>query len=404
MECLPDLVMVEILKLLSYRDLLNVSITSSRLNKLSTYDKLWEYHCKRIWLIMDISEQTTWKDEFIAHYKKYHNYLSSFKEIKSCWIAMENFLSEHCPEIYQTLNPGIDEEVLSRFEDVHKVSLPSDYKVSYLIHNGQTCDIPGQYGVFGGIFLPHESFFCSGLCKFDTAIESYSAQCQYALPITHTQSLKLSVAQLVLPNDWENKHISHNTELIAFREGHYCSIAESFTEWFSGYVEKLTKGHYEIWQGNILLYDKDTEVTAVTNYIKVSVRWSYNHTFNTIISSSNLYTYHITMSMADDAPESESCKLMTRHWEINDENGEAHVVDGDGVVGYYPVMQPGAKFSWRSYTTFQTIEGGSMKGHFTMYYLSNRGRMFNVTCPEFKMRRPPMSQPKWTESGSFNAH
>jgi len=401
MDYLPDLVLTEILKLLNYRDLVNIGFTNAHLYKLSTFDKLWEYQCKNVWLVSEIPEHSTWKDVFIMHYKKYHKYISSFKKIKSSWIALEVFLSKHCPEIYGTLNPGIDEEVLLRFEDVHKVSLPSDYKVSYLIHNGQTCDIPGQYGIFGGIFLPHESFFCSGLSQFDTAIKSYSAQCQYALPITHTQSLKLAVAQLVLPNDLSNKHISHHTELIAFREGHYCSIADSFTEWFTGYVEKLTSGHYEVWQGNILLYDKDTEVIAITKHIKVSVRWSYNHTFNTIISSSNLYTYHITMSMAPDAPEAESCKLMSRHWEINDENGDAHIVDGDGVVGYYPVMRPGAKFSWRSYTTFQTIDGGSMKGYFTMYCLSNPDCMFNVTCPEFKMRRPPMEQPKWTETGSF---
>ena len=398
MDCLPDLVLTEILKLLNYKDLVSVSSVSTRLYKLSSCTKLWEYQSRNEWLVSEKPENATWKEVFIANYKQYRKYMPCFKKIKSCWISLEKFLSDYCPEIYATLNPGIDEEILLQFEKSHKVILPLDYKASYLIHNGQVCDYPGENGIFGGIFLPHESFFCSGLCTFETAIQSFSDQCQYALPITHTQSLKLAVAQLTLPLDLSNKQVSHNTEMVAFREGRYCSISDSFTDWFSSYVEKLTNGHYDVWQGNILLYDKDTEVTAVTNHIKVSVRWSYNHTFNTIISSSNLYTYHITMSMPDDAPESESCKLISRHWEVQDENGDEHVVDGDGVVGCFPVMQPGAEFSWRSYTTFKTMHGGSMQGYFTMYFLRNPGRTINITCPKFKMKRPPLERPKWTES------
>ena len=37
--------------------------------------------------------------------------------------------------------------------------------------------------------------------------------------------------------------------------------------------------------------------------------------------------------MHPDAPESESCKLQTRHWIITDEEGGEERVDGPGVIG-----------------------------------------------------------------------
>ena len=405
MNFLPDLVLLEIFKYLEFRDLISVSEVCTNLNRLSSSDKLWKALCRDVWLLKskcckDSFDERTWKEVFILQYQLFGKYLSCYKKVKSRWIALETYLEQNCPEIFKSLNPGLEEKVLDEFEKLRKVILPLDYKLSYLLHNGQNCQSPGRYGIFGGIFLPQESFFCSGFCPFEIAVESFSSQCLFALPITHTQSLKLSVAQLVLPKDLCHKQVAHKTELIAFQDGQYCSIADSFADWFSQYVDKLTDNHFCIVQGNILLYDKATEVSKKTNNITVSVRWSYNHTFNTVISASNLYTYHITMSMAAEAPNSESCKLLTRHWDIKDETGDFHVVDGDGVVGYYPVMRPGSTFSWRSSTTFKTNEGGSMKGYFTMQYLSNPSLILHVVCPEFKMRRPPLLEPKWTERKS----
>ncbi|PRD26956.1 UNVERIFIED_CONTAM: apaG [Trichonephila clavipes] len=71
------------------------------------------------------------------------------------------------------------------------------------------------------------------------------------------------------------------------------------------------------------------------------------------------------MSMSPDAPQSEACQLETRHWIITDDNGSEEQVDGPGVVGEYPVMYPGANFSWVSSTSFTTTYG-NMKGYFRM--------------------------------------
>ena len=391
MDCFSDEVLISILELVSYKDLVNVSLASTRLNKLSSYDKLWKDHCKNVWLLTEKTEDITWKDEFIAHYNKFHNYMSCYEKVKSSWVALEKFLSEHCPEIYRTLNPGIDEEVLLKFEDSHNVTLPLDYKLSYLLHNGQTCDT-NQYGIFGGIFFTQEGYFGSALCKIENAIEVYSIHHEHALPITHShpEIKNFSVSQLALPNDESKKH---NSELISFRENQYRPIAKSFTEWFSSYVEKLTNGHYEVWQGNILLYDKDTEVSVVTNHIKVTHRWLHNCSLE-VQSTESLkcdhYTFQVRLSMADDAPKSASCKLELRHLEVHIAHDNVKMFTGDGFGGNYPVMEPGAKFTWRDSIGLKANWSGSIKGYFKMRYLHDPSRSFNVAFPELKLSRPPM--------------
>ena len=53
----------------------------------------------------------------------------------------------------------------------------------------------------------------------------------------------------------------------------------------------------------------------------------------------------------------DKCQLTTRHWYITDANGVKEEVHGDGVVGEFPVMYPGALHEYISCTTFSTPTG-----------------------------------------------
>ena len=249
MNELPDLVSLEILKYLDYKDLIHIGEVCRRFNALISIDKLWEYQCRNVWLLSHKSDHASWKDAFIEQYMKFSKYLSCYKKIKSSWIALEEFLAEHCPEIHATLNPGIDESILVNFEKMCKVVLPLDYKLSYLIHNGQNCDFPEVFDSFVSDCLPKECCVCSGLLTFGTAVKCFDCvrcecdQCKYSLPLIRSQSLEFSVAQLVQPQEPEHD-VTYKTGLITFRAGGYRSIASSFSEWFSCYVEMLVNGHH----------------------------------------------------------------------------------------------------------------------------------------------------------------
>ena len=42
-------------------------------------------------------------------------------------------------------------------------------------------------------------------------------------------------------------------------------------------------------------------------------------------------------------------KLINRHWEITDAVGNIEIVDGPGVVGQQPILNPGESFEYNSF-------------------------------------------------------
>ena len=83
----------------------------------------------------------------------------------------------------------------------------------------------------------------------------------------------------------------------------------------------------------------------------------------------------------------DECQLTTRHWYITDANGVKEEVHGDGVVGEFPVMYPGALHEYISCTTFSTPTG-LMEGHYVFKYLKKKGT-FNVKIPPLNFKSLP---------------
>ncbi|MEO9600539.1 Co2+/Mg2+ efflux protein ApaG [Parasphingorhabdus sp.] len=97
------------------------------------------------------------------------------------------------------------------------------------------------------------------------------------------------------------------------------------------------------------------------------------------------WAYHIRIENHRDAP----VQLLTRHWQINDERGGLQVVDGDGVVGEQPIIQPGKAHDYVSGCPLNT-PSGSMEGHFTM--VGSTPSAFDVRIPHFPLTEPTVEQ------------
>ena len=78
----------------------------------------------------------------------------------------------------------------------------------------------------------------------------------------------------------------------------------------------------------------------------------------------------------------DTVQLMTRHWDISDSIGEMYTVDGDGVVGQQPVLQPGDVHEYRSFCVFKSPRG-TMGGFYSFMHV--HGEMFDVTIPTFQL-------------------
>jgi ApaG protein len=97
------------------------------------------------------------------------------------------------------------------------------------------------------------------------------------------------------------------------------------------------------------------------------------------------WAYHIRIENQGDQP----VQLLTRHWVITDGRGAQHRVDGDGVVGEQPVVQPGKSYDYVSGCPLNT-PSGSMKGSYRMIDIG--GDMFDVAIPHFALIAPAVAE------------
>lgn len=81
----------------------------------------------------------------------------------------------------------------------------------------------------------------------------------------------------------------------------------------------------------------------------------------------------------------ETWQLLARHWDIVDAGGRETVVDGDGVVGQQPLLQPGGVFVYDSFVTVQDTPG-RMEGHYVMQ--DAWGVRARVLIPPFVLEVP----------------
>lgn len=73
------------------------------------------------------------------------------------------------------------------------------------------------------------------------------------------------------------------------------------------------------------------------------------------------FGYTIIIRNEGEAP----ARLMRRHWVIVDANGERQDVEGQGVIGEQPRLEPGDEFEYTSWAPIHTA-WGTMEGEYTM--------------------------------------
>jgi ApaG protein len=78
-------------------------------------------------------------------------------------------------------------------------------------------------------------------------------------------------------------------------------------------------------------------VERVTEGISIMVETFYQAAQSNPISAEYLFSYRITIENRTLYP----VKLLSRHWHIMDSNGTYREVQGEGVVGRQPIIEPG---------------------------------------------------------------
>ncbi len=122
--------------------------------------------------------------------------------------------------------------------------------------------------------------------------------------------------------------------------------------------------------------------TATTNDIRITVETAYQNNRNYNTNGEHMFAYRITIQNTGDY----TIKLLRRHWYITDINVENTEVEGEGVVGLQPVLEPGETHQYVSGCAIQS-EFGKMHGTYLMERQID-GKQFKVTIPLFNLIVP----------------
>lgn len=119
---------------------------------------------------------------------------------------------------------------------------------------------------------------------------------------------------------------------------------------------------------------------ATTRRITVRVAPRYMPDQSDPQAPRHVWSYHVRIENNGLEP----VQLLARHWTITDGQGRVDHVDGPGVIGQQPLIEPGCAFDYVSGCPLPTISG-VMEGQ---YEMRGESGVFDVAIPAFALEHP----------------
>lgn len=120
---------------------------------------------------------------------------------------------------------------------------------------------------------------------------------------------------------------------------------------------------------------------TTTNGIRVQVKAAFLPDRSSARENHFQFAYQITISNTG----TETAQLISRHWIITDADGDVQEVQGPGVVGEQPILEPGASFDYTSFCPLKT-NVGTMEGTYQMRRAN--GEAFDARIAPFTLAVP----------------
>lgn len=126
-------------------------------------------------------------------------------------------------------------------------------------------------------------------------------------------------------------------------------------------------------------------VSHTTEEVTVSAAGLYQEEYSVPTREQYVYAYRIRIENKGIRP----VQLLSRAWEVISGTGERRLVEGEGVVGQQPVIQPGHVHEYTSWVQFET-PFGAMCGSYVMRRQNRWGgeEEFLVQVPKFLLIAP----------------
>jgi ApaG protein len=118
---------------------------------------------------------------------------------------------------------------------------------------------------------------------------------------------------------------------------------------------------------------------AVDNRFIVSVDTTHLPEFELNPPYKHFFSYQITIKNTSN----QTAQLVSRYWDIVDGIGQKETVNGLGVVGQQPIIEPGNSFTYTSGCPLISSMG-KMSGYYIFLNLENQST-FKVEIPSFEL-------------------
>jgi ApaG protein len=122
--------------------------------------------------------------------------------------------------------------------------------------------------------------------------------------------------------------------------------------------------------------------TLTSKGVKITVTPSYYE--NEAVDLLSVFYFHYVMEIENRNPF--SIQLLHRYWKVSESLHASRVVNGEGVIGQQPIIEPGESFQYTSGCELESMIG-TMEGHYVFQNLNDMST-FKVSIPRFHLIFP----------------
>ncbi|OVA11071.1 ApaG domain [Macleaya cordata] len=437
LEGLGDLALHVIVSKLSPKDAAVLACVNKRLRLSASEEIIWLNFCFQD---LDLSSpQDPFGNptpSFKATYQIWREVFGMYpwslvKRVKRCWGSLKNWMAVNFPEVGNTLRKGASEADIKEVEDSLGVKLPISTKVLYRLCDGQGIksknssgtELRGTLGLIGGYSF-YDHLVNVRLLPLSQVIKKtkefvrhlgFSSRSRYivvAASTTYSEKLfflnctngQLYVGTRNLSTDGEMIPCVPSTLIRSVHDLDNGEPQDAMLLWLEEHSRRLHSGLIHLREeGQIRSINLFPEAppfcsTAVTHGVQIRASAVFVPELSDLQEESEKYwfAYSVRMSLLKEGcilngMSFNSCQLYWRHWVIRASDVVVSDVNGEAVIGKYPLLCPdGKEFVYESCTPLPS-SSGSIEGSFTFVpgRLTNpKSSQFDVQVAKFPLQLP----------------
>ncbi|KAJ4838468.1 hypothetical protein Tsubulata_034930 [Turnera subulata] len=438
LEGVGDLALHIILTKLGPKDTARVACVSKRFRDSATEEALWSLYCSQD---LNLSAPLDADENPVASFKEaYGLWRVSFcfypwplvLRVKRCWDNLKSWLAANFPEALATLQKGVAEADIQKLEKQFELKLPLPARLLFRFCGGQDFSLDGDVGATKGArslgLIGGYSFYGHMvdvfLLPFDEII-SYTEELRHHLEFFSRSKfivvaasatrigkfffLDCATGQLFVgtKNLVTGEMLQCVPQWLVSSSVHDCGSdqpQDAMLLWLEEHFRRLQNGIIKLREEGsarfICQFPETSPLcsTAVTNGVQVRASAVLVPELTDLNASADrfIFSYSIRMSLLPDGcfingMYFSSCQLHWRHWIIRANNTVVSNVNGEAVIGMFPLLQPGEKeFVYESCTPLPT-SSGSVEGSFTFVpgrLRDPKGGPFEVEVAQFPLQLP----------------